>query len=147
VANLGNISTKIRIFLRDRAENNILLDDVQFTDEDLECALELMAAEYNITTPISTAAWGALPLYLQVIGAARYLLYSEVFLQARNQVTLPTDRGDAMGLDDKAMLYVQLQQQLKGEWQLKVREYKNQLNAESIYDDIPSDYAFLSDRY
>jgi len=144
---LGKIAKKIRIFLRDKADNNILLDDVQFTDEDLECALELTADEYNVTTPITTLTWGSMPQFLQIIGATRFLLYSEVFLQARNQVTLPTDRGDAMGLDDKAMLYTQLQQQLSAEWKLRTREYKNQMNAESIYDDIPSDYAYLSDRY
>ena len=44
---------KIRIFLRDSPEYNILLDDVEFTGEDIEAAIEMTLGRWNAITPVT----------------------------------------------------------------------------------------------
>ena len=42
---------QVRMFMRDYANNNILLDDVQFTDVELNLALAMAASAFNTITP------------------------------------------------------------------------------------------------
>lgn len=135
--------TKIKLLLRDRADNNILLDDVQFSPEEVESALELAADEYNILPPITNLTWDKLPPILAVLGAARFLAFSEAFLQLRNQVSLQNDHDEAMGVDDKFNSYMQLQNGLRAEWKELSRKYKNAQNADTFYGTLSSDYAFI----
>lgn len=133
----------IRSLLRDNPDYNILLDDLQFTEEEVEIALELTASAYNVMPPATSLEWTNLPPILAVLGAIRFLNFSEANLQARNQVTLPTDRQEAMGVDDKFTLYLQLQRESRAEWEDKARKYKNSVNAESFYSEILSDYSYI----
>ena len=134
---------QIRMFLRDRADKNILLDDVQFTDEELNLATEMAVSAYNAVTPQTMLTPATFPThlrYLLLIGTARFLLMSESFLQARNQATVQDGDISPIGIDDKAALYSQMAQQLKGEWDELVRGVKTQNNMESAYGTLGSGY-------
>lgn len=131
------------MFLRDRADRNILLDDVQFTDEELNLASEMAASAYNTVTPQTSLTPSTFPThlrYLLLIGTVRFLLMSESFLQVRNQATVQDGDISPIGIDDKAALYAQMAQQLRDEWDALVRGVKTQNNMESAYNALGSGY-------
>lgn len=134
---------QVRMFLRDRADRNILLDDVQFTDDELNLAMEMACSAYNAVTPQSYETPATFPThlrYLLLIGTARFLLMSESFLQVRNQATYQDGDIAPIGVDDKAALYSQLAQGLKAEWDELTRQVKTQNNMEGCYGDLGSGY-------
>ena len=138
---------QIRMFLRDRAENNILLDDVQFSDTELNTALEMTVSSYNAVTPQTNLTPQNFPTHLRyvlLIGTARYLLMSESFVQARNQATVQDGDIAPIGISDKAALYAQLSKDLKSEWDELVRGIKTQNNMESAYGTLGSGYKNVS---
>lgn len=135
---------QVRMFMRDRPGNNILLDDVQFTDDELNLAIEMTVSAYNAVTPQTSLTPIGFPLHLRyvlLVGVARFLLVTESFLQARNQATVQDGDVSPIGIDDKAALYAQLSKNLKDEWDELVRGIKTQNNMESAYGGLGSGYA------
>lgn len=134
---------QIRMFMRDYANNNILLDDVQFTNDELNLAMEMAASAFNTITPQTNYTAQTFPLqlrYLLLIGTARFLLMSESMMQVRNQATVQDGDISPIGISDKAALYSQLAQQLKGEWDELARGVKTQNNMEAAYASLGSGY-------
>lgn len=134
---------QVRMFMRDRADKNILLDDVQFTDAELNLATEMAVSAYNSVTPQTMLTPSSFPThlrYLLLIGTTRFLLMSESFLQIRNQATVQDGDIAPIGIDDKSAAYAQLAQQLKAEVDEITRQVKTQNNMESAYDSVGSGY-------
>ena len=76
-----NIVTKdqVRMFMRDRADKNILLDQVQFTDDELNLAMDMAVSGFNAVTPQTNFTPQTFPphlKYLLLIGTTRFLLMS-----------------------------------------------------------------------
>lgn len=138
---------QVRMFLRDRADRNILLDDVQFSDDELNLAAEMAVSAFNSVTPQTQMTPSTFPThlrYLLLIGIARFLLMSESFMQVRNQATYQDGDIAPIGIDDKAALYSQMAQALKAEWDELTRNIKTQLNMESAYASLGSGYRNVS---
>jgi hypothetical protein len=138
---------QVRMFMRDYANNNILLDDVQFTDAELNLALEMTVSSFNTVTPQTNFTPSSFPThlrYLLLVGTTRFLLMSESFMQVRNQATVQDGDISPIGISDKAALYAQLAQQLKGEWDELTRGVKTQNNMESAYATLGSGYRNVS---
>lgn len=134
---------QLRMFLRDYANKNILLDDVQFTQDEVNFALEMATSAYNAVTPqsaLTPSTWPTQIKYVLLIGASRFLMQSESFLQVRNQATYQDGDIAPIGIDDKVAQYSQLAQQLKAEWDELVRGIKTQNNMEAAYNDLGSGY-------
>ncbi len=134
---------QIRMFLRDRADRNILIDDVQFTDEELNLAAEMAVSAFNSVTPQTRLTPSSFPSHLQyvlIIGTARFLMQSESFLQIRNQASYQDGDISPIGIDDKQAAYSQLAQVLKAEWDELVRGIKTQNNMEGAYNSVGSGY-------
>lgn len=134
---------QVRMFMRDYANNNILLDDVQFTDVELNLALEMAVSAFNTVTPQTNLTPSSFPTplqYLLLIGTTRFLLMSESFVQVRNQATVQDGDIAPIGISDKAQLYAQMAQQLKAEWDELTRGVKTQNNMESAYATLGSGY-------
>lgn len=130
----------VRMYLRDKVENNILLDEIQFTKDDIRRAISLSTETYNITTPITNYTWDLVPRPLHLLGTCYWLMLSETFIQARNQASVPTDGLGVIGIDDKAPLYQSLANQLKRELRQATKEYKHSRNLERCYGNLPSGY-------
>lgn len=136
---------QVRMFLRDRADKNILLDEVQFSDDELNLATEMAVDAFNAVTPQTSFSPSNFPnRYVLLIGTARFLMQSESFLQARNQATYQDGDIAPIGIDDKAQLYAQLAQGLKAEWDDLVRGIKTQNNMEGAYNSLGSGYRNVS---
>lgn len=135
------------MFLRDRADNNILLDEVQFTDKEVNFALEMAVSAFNGITPQTNLTPMSFPRhlrYLLLVGTARFLLMTESFLQARNQATVQDGDVSPIGIDDKAALYSQLAKNLKDEWDEQARGVKTQNNMQSAFGTLGSGYTNVS---
>ena len=132
--------SRIRLLIRDRSENNILLDDVQFSPQDVEAAMCLTISELNTMPPVGSFTVDTTPEYLLILGTCRYLAFSEAWLQVRNQLTFSSDDNEVIGIDDKFPLYMQLQETLRAEWKQAAIAYKMSINAESGYGALESGY-------
>ena len=140
-----NVVTKdqVRMFMRDRADKNILLDTVQFTDDELNLAMDMAVSAFNTVTPQSNFTPQSFPQhlkYLLLVGTVRFLLMSESFLQVRNQATVQDGDIAPIGIDDKAQLYAQLAASLKAEFDELTRGVKTQNNMEGAYNSLGSGY-------
>ena len=135
------------MFMRDYAPNNILLDTVEFTDKELNLAIEMAVSAFNTVTPQTNFTPQSFPqglMYLLLIGTTRFLLTSNSFMQARNQATVQDGDIAPIGISDKAALYSQLSQTLKSEWDELTRGVKTQNNMESAYNTLSSGYRNVS---
>lgn len=131
-------------FLRDYGEYNILLDAVEFTEDDIEKAMYFAAQRYNALTPISSVTAENFPNeWLLLIGTCIHLLQSEAFLQLRNQATYRDGDIENIGVDDKFPLYQQLSASLASDWTNTAQKIKQQLNMESCYGSLSSGYRWL----
>jgi hypothetical protein len=134
---------EIRAFLRDRADNNILLDQVQFTDNDINTAINLAVSEWNTITPTTDDGADTIPKAALILGTARWLMQSESFLQLRNQATYQDGEIGPIGLDDKFGAYAQLSSSLRSEWLELAQSYKIQKNMEASYGNLGSGYRWV----
>ena len=131
-------------FLRDQADFNILLDAVQFTEDDIEAAIDMAVSEYNAITPLTSYDQDNFPSkWLLLMGTVAHLLMSEAFLQLRNQATYQDGDVQNIGLDVKSAAYTQLAAQIKSEWKSASAEVKQQINMESAYGSLGSGYRYL----
>jgi len=144
-----NVVTRdqVRMFMRDYAPNNILLDAPEFSDRDLNLAIEMAVSAFNTVTPQTNFTPASFPqqlTYLLLIGTTRFLLMSESFLQVRNQATVQDGDIAPIGISDKAELYASLSQKLKAEWDELTRGVKTQNNLEGAYATLSSGYLNVS---
>ena len=142
---------QIRMFLRDYAlghlpggQGNILLDDVQFTVDEIQFATDMAVEAYNAVTPMTAIAAAQFPnKYVLLIGVARFLLMTESFHQLRNQVQAQDGNVSPTGIYEKTSGYAGLSQALQGEWQQLVRGIKTQQNMETAFGTFGSGYSSL----
>lgn len=134
---------QVRMFMRDYAKNNILLDTVQFSDAEQNLATEMAVSKFNSITPQTNFTPSSFPLqlqYLLLIGTVRFLLMSESFNQVRSQATVQDGDISPIGISDKAQLYSQMAQELKNEFDELARGAKTQNNMEGAYATLGSGY-------
>ena len=133
-------SGDIRQFLRDYGEYNILLDNVEFSEEDINAAVRFTVARYNLLTPITTITEDGFPNeWLLLIGVCSHLMHSEAFLQLRNQATYQDGDVERIGIDDKFAL----SDSLANDWTTHAQKLKQQQNMEDCYGSLSSGYRWL----
>lgn len=138
---------QVRRWLQDYPNKNILLDTVEFEQEDINQGVEMVVSAWNVMTPISNitpASWPQAFRYLLLLGIAWYLMKSAAFLQVRNQATYQDGDIAPISEFDKFPLYMQLAQTLKAEWDQAAKDAKIQLNMESAYGSLSSGYRNVS---
>lgn len=129
--------------MRDFPEWNILLDAVEFSDDDYADAKLFAISEFNCFTPMTTFLEASFPNdWLLLLGTCAHLMTSEAFLQLRNQVTY-SESSLAVGVDDKFAAYLSLRNAVKAEWQERAQKVKQQLNMEGGYGSLPSGYRYI----
>ena len=131
-------------FLRDFGEYNILLDAVQFTQEDIDKAMQFTASRYNALTPVTNFTSDNFPNdWLLLIGTCAHLMQSEAFLQIRNHENYRDGDVENIGVDDKFPLYQKLCAKLENDWNNTAQKIKQQANMESCYGSLSSGYRYL----
>ena len=142
--NAGMVTlTDVRMFLMDTCvENNYLLGELEFKDEDIVYALRRAVGEFNETNvPLTNYTPHGFPFRSALVkGAAGYLLRSAAYRYERN--TLGYRAGD-VSVDDqnKAGAYSKLAGMLLEEWHAFCVRKKITMNAERAWGCASSPYA------
>lgn len=143
----------VRWFLRDYAGQipgtgvtNILLDGVEFSDDDIRRAVRFTVSRWNGILPISYDTEATIPDWLLMVGTCELLLQSEAHRQNRNALTYADGNISPVGLDDKMQQYVALAQALRAEFEEKSKLIKVSRNMEASYGSLGSGYR-ISTRY
>ena len=92
----------VRAFLRDYPEKNPLLDDVEFSDEELTTSVARAVDFANMVDRPANWTYSDFPnKLLLLMGAVSYLLMSESFRQLRNEAIYQDGNIQPVGLDNK----------------------------------------------
>lgn len=142
---------KIRLYIKDRVDVNYLLEnEVQFSDDRINNAMELALDQINIIPPITNyVSLDNLPQatrYLLVLGTLKNLFYGEAGLAARNQFSY-SDGGLTVPLEERFQYWLTLSQQMGSEFQSAVKQWKiaanmdGSLNGNSSWGEVRSDFS------
>lgn len=135
----------IRAFLRDQPKYNILIDGVEFSNEDIQRAIRWTVAKWNAITPQSTdpPTGATLNEYVLLFGVCAILLRSEGARQVRNQVTYQDGNMPQVSMDEKQSIYREWAMDMQTEFDFHARQIKTQNNMESCYGGLPSGYRYI----
>ena len=110
-------SEKVREFMRDYSNMNPLLDDVEFSDKEINSAIDRAVDHANVIGRPTGYTKERFPnTYVLLLGTCSFLLKSEAFRQLRNQATYQDGNIQPVGIDDKQQLYSSLSQALSSEF-------------------------------
>lgn len=141
---------EVRMFLRDvpgfipgSGSENVLLDDVEFSDAELAMALRLTVSRFNsMNPPIRQLVAQQIPEDILLYGVASFLMNSEAFRQLRNQSSVP-DGETSLGIDDKHRLYLDLKKYLSDEFSTLATNWKVAKNMAGCWGGVNSGFAYL----
>lgn len=142
---LSKLVNILRDYLQDNAETNHLIEDREFSDQQLLSFL-LMALDYynNIVTPRSIRAdvnnFPSLSLWLD--GGAIFALKSAIFRYQRNSFQY-NDSGTQVVVEEKAAEYERTLQRMLQEFMQSCRQIKENINMEQCYGGFSSEYLLL----
>lgn len=126
---------------------NVLLDGVEFSDEDIDLGIRMAVDRYNVITPMTMLTQDLIPRALLMYGAVANLLASEGFRQLRNQATVSDADVAPIGIDDKAPAYAQMSKMWWDTFEKMAVQVKIQRNMESMYGGFSSGYASVAGRF
>jgi hypothetical protein len=137
----------IRLFMIDKsADDNYLLDDVEFTEEEINQAHGLAVDKYNSTLPLTDIAT-EIPRYEAIIGTTAILLRMRAINMVRNRLDYQNKNGTAVQDKNKAKEYLELAREMSAEFDARIKGLKVHLNIESCYGGVGSDYIFDGKRF
>jgi hypothetical protein len=122
----------VRAFLRDNSpSDNLLLDDYEFTSEEIRSALNLAVDKWNETPPFTGAYTAAdFPYRYHLLRAvAASLLMLAVVRYARNTASLAVDGGSLDDQSAKIGPYTQLAAQFRAEFDQWMVQKKNEIQS------------------
>ena len=126
--------------VKDTGVLNVLLDNVEFSDADIDAALGYAVDLYNAMTPITFLGMAMIPRVVVLYGAVSHLMLSEGIRQLRNQATVQDGNVQPIGIDDKQALYQQWADWMRNQFNTMARAIKTQRNMESAWGGFGSGY-------
>jgi hypothetical protein len=129
-------SDDVRFFLMDRsASDNFLLDDLEFTDEEINNSMVLAVDKYNATPPmVDMYTSENFPFrYEMLLGASSILMKIKAINMTRNNLNYQSSDGTAINDLDKRNEYHSISQALDAEYMDRIRRIKVSRNAEQCY--------------
>ena len=122
---------EVRIFLRDNdPEANILLDDYEFTPEEIRTAMNITVDRWNDTPPdIYRMDYDEIPYRsILLMGVASNLLSMAAHRYRRNSLAINAG-GTSVNDQDKAREYDSAAERLRAEYLQAIRTKKRELNS------------------
>jgi len=126
----------IRTHMRDVEQRNDLLERVEFTDKEIEKALQFAVDRFQMIPPFVQTS---IPRALVILGTMAQLLTAEAIAQARNHLNYQ-DAGISVSTDDKWSAYLQLGEQLRAQFESAAEQVKVSQNAEEAFGGSHSPY-------
>lgn len=140
---------QVRRFMRDYPGQvpdtgviNILLDNVEFSDADIEEAKAFTVNYFTAVPPIiGLFTETTIPPVVLLYGTAAHLLNSEAFRQLRNRATVQDGDVQPIGIDDKYELYKDASDWMRQRFEQLAQRIKIQKNMEGAFGGLASGYA------
>ena len=131
----------VRDFLRDSKDNNHLLDDIENPDAIIRLSMDLAISDFNSMPPKTSFnlvgfEYKAVLLY----GTCWQLFLSLMALAARNTMSY-SDGGLDIPIEERFPYYAQMAQIYQQMYQSAAKPIKIQLNLESGWESVRSDYS------
>ena len=136
MAQASVIIQDIRTHMRDYEQRNDLLERVEFTDKEVEKAMQLAFDQFQMIPPFIASK---IPRALVIMGTMANLLTSESIAQVRNHLNYQ-DAGVSVSTDDKWQAYLQLGEQLRARFDTAAEQIKISQNAEGAFGGSHSPY-------
>jgi len=124
---MADLVETVRIYMRDNTKQNTLLNDLEYTEDEIKLAIDLVLSEFNSYPPTTTLTKDTIPLYIILPGIASKLLTSVSVSKLRNQLNY-NDGGDHVMIDDTGPQYKQLADAFFDEYKKYMINYKSALN-------------------
>lgn len=140
----------VRFFLLDRtADDNFLLDAVEWKDDEIQKAMTLTVDKYNSTTPmVDCYNTENFPYrYEMLLGTAASLLRIKAINFTRNKLDYTTKDGTT--INDKAVAreYIALSKMMMDEFDQRIRQIKVAKNAEDAWGYQPGPGSLIRSFY
>jgi hypothetical protein len=130
-------------YIRDKAENNLLIDGVEFSPTVISVAMDLAVSEYNLIPPLSLATVSIFPSKALLMSGTLYKMFlGQAALLARNTMSY-SDGGISIPVEERFQLYATLGNMYQQEFQTSARALKTHLNLESGWGNVSSEYAYI----
>ena len=134
---------EVSTFLRDRVENNHLLDTVEFPPTIINLAIELAISEFNSIPPMSQHNLLDFPSKSILLSGTLYKMFSgQCALMARNHMEY-SDGGLTIPVEERFQLYTALAGMYQSDFQNSARAIKTQMNLDSGWGGVSSAYGYL----
>lgn len=131
----------VRRYIQDDPKNNYLLEGVQFEDDQIQQAEDLAISFFNVMTPISNYSSTDFPNQsILLFGTLWHLYVGAAARAARNQMSY-SDAGLQIPIEERFEMYSAMAAEYKNLFSTASQQYKIQLNVESGWGHISSDYA------
>lgn len=132
---------EVQEYIRDRAENNHLIDGNEFSTTVITIAMDLAISAYNMIPPMSVATIETFPSkQLLMIGTLAKMYAGQAALKARNTMNY-SDGGIQVAVEEQFPLYQALAAMYEEEFQRSARALKTHLNIEEGWGQVDSDYS------
>jgi len=135
---------EIQLFLLDRfPEDNFLLDEREFGDEQIALAMRMTVDRYNTTTPLGVDVHTveSFPWRLEFcLGVTAVLLRMRAINMMRNNLSWNT--GGGIAVDEKSSYkdYIQMAKLIQDEFDNRAAKIKQSINIGEGYGGIGSEY-------
>lgn len=134
---------EVRTFIEDSVDANLLKDnEIEFTDTRINLAMEMAVSSFNVMPPktgftVDNFQEKSVLLY----GTLVKLYEGQAALAARNHLSY-SDGGVTLPIEEKYPMYSQLADTWRQLFMQEAARYKVQLNIESGWGEVSSDYAY-----
>ena len=130
---LEQITELVRAWIRDYPELNRLIEGEESSKRSIATAILDAVEDFNLSSPLAAVGVDNFPsISLLKIGAAKFLLESLTFLQARNHLTYSDGQGVQVNESDKAPIYLNMIDRLNTEWERKKEKLIVRMNISGV---------------
>ena len=131
---------QVREHIQDNAEDNKLIDGVEFSPTQISLAMGLAIDEYNMIIPISNTTLYSFPnKALLMSGTLAKLFAGAAALAARNNMSY-SDGGVVVPVEERFQFYQALAEMYRAAFDQGARAIKLQGNIEDGWGGVRSDY-------
>ena len=132
---------ELREYISDKVESNHLLDGEEFSATQISLAIDLAIGQFDMIIPLSSSNIYTFPnKSLLMFDTLATLFEGASALLARNHMSY-SDGGLQIPVEERMQLYQSLAQMYRTNFDTMARAYKLQMNIESGFGGVGSDYA------
>lgn len=134
---------KVREFISDYPDKNLLLDEQEFSNTFISLCMELATSEFNSISPKTNYNEENFPSKsLMMLGTLWQMYLGKSALMARNHLSY-TDGGLQIPIEEKFELYRNLADSYGAQFQSGAVRLKTAINMESGWGEVRSDEAMF----